>query len=122
MTPDVPTGAMHAVSDSAASTNEDSLYALGPRMAAHYTRGSACEHWLCERMTSRSCVLWTNAQSHTPVRCDLFCPETPPAPLERRSACRNARFYGLEQLQRSGQGIQDPGSCRGGTAFVAPSA
>src|SRR5262249_18737981 len=42
--PDVPTGAMHAVSDSAASTNENSLYALGPRMAAHYTRGSACEH------------------------------------------------------------------------------
>jgi hypothetical protein len=44
MTPDVPTGAMHAVSDSAASTNEHSLYALGPRMAGHYTRGSACEH------------------------------------------------------------------------------
>src|SRR5262245_10862912 len=34
---------MHAVSDSAASTNENSLYALGPRMAAHYTRGSPCE-------------------------------------------------------------------------------
>src|SRR5262245_19440259 len=34
---------MQAVSDSAVSTNEN-LYALGPRMAAHYTRGSACEH------------------------------------------------------------------------------
>jgi hypothetical protein len=60
-------------------------------------------------MTSRSCVLWTNAQSHTPVRCALFCPETPPAPLERRSARRKARFYGLEQLQRVRSG--DSGSC-----------
>jgi hypothetical protein len=41
MTPDVPTGAMHAVSDSAASTNENSLFALGLCMAAQYTRALA---------------------------------------------------------------------------------
>jgi hypothetical protein len=41
MNPDVPTGAMHAVKDSATSTNEKSLNALGPSMAVHSTRGSA---------------------------------------------------------------------------------
>ena len=46
MTPDVPTGAMHAVSDNAASINENSLYAFGPRIAAHYTEAGPGERWL----------------------------------------------------------------------------
>src|SRR4029434_7381796 len=75
-TPDVPTGAMHAVSDSAASTNENSLYALGLRMAAHYTRGSACEH-MALRADDVSLLWFGRMRSLTPpVRC---------APASRRA-------------------------------------
>jgi hypothetical protein len=112
---------MHAVSDSAASSNENSLYALGPRMAAHYTRGSACEHMALRADDVSLLCAWTNAQSHTPVRCALFCPETPPAPLERRSRPQKGpRFYGLEQLQRVRSG--DSESCAAYDPAGLPSA
>src|SRR5262249_47636490 len=76
MTPDVPTGAMHAVSDRAASTNESSLYALGPRMAAHYTRGSVCEHMaLRAGDVSLLCALDECAVSHARVRRAALCPD-----------------------------------------------
>ena len=76
MIPDVPTGAMHAVSDRAASTNESSLYALGPRMAAHYTRGSACEHMaLRADDVSLLCALDECAVSHARVRRAALCPD-----------------------------------------------
>jgi hypothetical protein len=60
-------------------------------------------------MTSRSCVLG-RMRSLTP-RCvfALFCPETPPAPLERRSARRKAPgSTGWSSSRGSGQGIQNP--------------
>jgi hypothetical protein len=40
----------------------------------------------------------------------------PPEPLERRSARRKVRFYGLERLQRVRSG--DSGSCGGDTVAV----
>jgi hypothetical protein len=112
---------MHAVSDSAASSNENSLYVLGPRMAAHYTRGSAGEHMALRADDVSLLCAWTNAQSHTPVRCALFCLETPPAPLERRfRPQKGPRFYGLEQLQRVRSG--DSESCAAYDPAGLPSA